>query len=165
MRYLIQTNNNSYKAIITKSITSSDSSIWKDNSNPTYSMYYGKQREYSIEIIANENFNIDKVFESVEFYTNGVEGSKMNNTTRQVPFYRIEASNEYQSNLPINSTETFNNSERLKKKFRAWRWEIGRNKDAKLKGDRIRGNWCKIKLVGNNQRKVSLYNIGVNYYI
>ena len=165
MRYLIQTNNNSYKAIITNSITSSDSSIWKDNSNPTYSMYYGKKREYSIEIIANENFNVDKVFDSVEFYTNGVEGSKMNNTTRQVPFYRIEASNEYQSNLPINSTETFNNSERLKKKFRAWRWEIGRNNDAKLKGDRIRGNWCKIKLVGNSQRKVSLYNIGVNYYI
>lgn len=165
MRYLIQTNNNSYKAIITKSMTSSDSSIWKDNSNPTYSMYYGKKREYSIEIIANENFNVDKVFDSVEFYTNGVEGSKMDNTTRQVPFYRIEASNEYQSNLPINSTETFNNSERLKKKFRAWRWEIGRNNDAKLKGDRIRGNWCKIKLVGNDPKKVSLYNIGVNYYI
>lgn len=139
------------------------SSIWKSYSNNSYSTYFGVQQPYSIEFIANEDFMVDKVFENIQFTTNGTELFNSKNTTKYgTPFTQLKVTNEYQNNLP---DDDYINNSSLKKKFRMWHWNIGRNGGKTLKGDRIRGNWCKIKMTGNLQQEVKLYNIGVDYYV
>lgn len=139
------------------------SSVWKSYSNPLYSTYFNVRQPYSLEVIANEYFMSDKIFENIEFTTNGTEIFGYENTTKyEMPFTQLKVTNEYQNNLP---DESYINNSALKKKFRVWRWNIGRNGGKILKGDRIRGNWCKIKMTGNSQKEVKLYSIGVDYYV
>ena len=47
--------------------------FWKLHKGDEYTNIFGIPRDYSITLIANPNFTLDKVFDSVEFSTNGTE--------------------------------------------------------------------------------------------
>lgn len=127
--------------------------FWKLHGNNEYNRFFDTPQNYSITLIANPNFTLDKVFDSVEFNTNGTEEFKpmnFNELTSNNPFNKLIVENEYQKSETTNS---------LKKKFRIWRWNIGRDNR-----DRIRNMWSKITLEGNKNSELRLYNIMVNYY-
>ena len=127
--------------------------FWKLHKGDEYTNIFGIPRDYSITLIANPNFILDKVFDSVEFRTNGTESfefSSFNELKSNNPFNKLIVENEYQK------SET---TKLLKKKFRTWRWSIGRDNR-----DRIRNMWSKITLEGNRNDELRVYDIAVNYY-
>ena len=127
--------------------------FWKLHKGDEYTNIFGIPRDYSITLIANPNFILDKVFDSVEFRTNGTESfefSSFNELKSNNPFNKLIVENEYQKSETTKS---------LKKKFRTWRWSIGRDNR-----DRIRNMWSKITLEGSRNDELRVYDIAVNYY-
>lgn len=131
-----------------------DNQIWKMHSNDKYCNFFGEQYSYNLSIIANPEFQIDKVFDTLEFRTDGTE-EFINNKSNEYPFNKLTTTNEYQTAISDTS--------KLKKKFRTWRWQIGR--DQANNRDRIRNNWAKITLEGNSTDRVQLYDLTVDYYV
>ena len=134
--------------------------IWKLHGNNLYCNFFGNQYNYSVSVIANNDFNYDKIFDTVEFLTNGTEsftGFANNKSSDSYPFNTLTTENEYQ--------KAISNISLLKKKFRTWRWQIGRNIKDNFNRDRIRNAWAKITLQGNSTQQVRLYNLIVDYYV
>lgn len=130
--------------------------VWKLHGGEDYSTFFGKKKEYSLAIIANSEFQLDKMFDTVEFRTNGIEHFT-NWEADSYPFNSLVTTNEYQTAVSTTSS--------LKKKFRTWRWQIGRNNIfGKFKRDRIRNPWAKITMSGNSDNEVRLYDMVVTYY-
>lgn len=131
--------------------------IWKLHDENQYSNFFNKKENYSISIIANPEFQSDKLFDTIEFRTNGTEYFT-NWKSDSYPFNSLITTNEYQTALSTTSS--------LKKKFRTWRWQIGRSNtfSNKFKRDRIRNPWAKITMSGNSENEVRLYDIVVTYY-
>lgn len=131
--------------------------IWKLHSGNQYSNFFNKKENYSISIIANPEFQSDKLFDAIEFRTNGIEYFT-NWKADSYPFNSLVTTNEYQTALSTTDS--------LKKKFRTWRWQIGRSNtfSNKFKRDRIRNPWAKITMSGNSENEVRLYDIVVTYY-
>lgn len=131
--------------------------IWKLHSGNQYSNFFNKKENYSISIIANPEFQSDKLFDTIEFRTNGIEYFT-NWKADSYPFNSLVTTNEYQTAISTTSS--------LKKKFRTWRWQIGRSNtfSNKFKRDRIRNPWAKITMSGNSENEVRLYDIVVTYY-
>lgn len=135
-----------------------DNTIWKIHEGEGYGNFFGTNNAYSIEVIANSEFQRDKTFETVEFRTNGVENLLGHSQkTDKYPFYELTVDNEYQWSIAgINN---------LRKKFRTWRWQIAKDTRTKTLGDRIRNPWTKIKMVGDSSDEVRLYDLAVTYYV
>lgn len=113
-----------------------------------------------IEFIANPEFDGDKIFDVVEFNDNNIYAIERNKTIVQskTTFDYLTVSNEYQKSTVGVSA--------LKKKFRTWRWQIGRDMLNTGKRDRIRNEWAKIKLEKYNYKENrKIYGINIAYYI
>lgn len=127
-----------------------------------YGIFYGSPTNATIEFIANSEFDLDKIFETVELTTS--DTARINNReSNYYPFDTLEISNEYQRGK--NEASSTN----VKKKFRTWRWQIPRNSKKNEDGiitnrDRIRNMWAKIKLSKNYNSPLSIYDINVAYY-
>lgn len=127
-----------------------------------YGIFYGFYTNAIIEFIANSEFDLDKIFETVELTTS--DTAKINNWKADYyPFDTLEVSNEYQIGKNEASSTT------VKKKFRTWRWQIPRNSKKNEDGivinrDRIRNMWAKIKLSKNYNSPLSIYDINIAYY-
>lgn len=150
--WLFTLNNDSYQICKSK--------VWKLQGGNLYSVFFNANEDYSLSVIANPEFQSDKIFDTVEFRTNGIEHF-INWKTENYPFDSLITTNEYQSAVSTTSS--------LRKKFRIWRWQIGRNNLNNLFGefkrDRIRNPWAKITMVGNSDTEVRLYDLAVTYYI
>lgn len=127
-----------------------------------YGLCYNHYTSANIEFIVNSEFNLDKIFETVELTTS--DTAKINNWKADYyPFDTLEVSNEYQKGK--NEASSTN----VKKKFRTWRWQIPRNSKKNEDGiitnrDRIRNMWAKIRLSKNYNSPLSIYDINVAYY-
>lgn len=134
-----------------------NSTIWKLHGGEDYGYAFGEYKGYSLAIIANPEFQTDKIFDTIEFRTNGIE-QFTNWSTTDYPFNYLITTNEYQRAISTTSS--------LKKKFRTWRWQIGRNGifSRKFKRDRIRNPWAKITMTGGSKSELRLYDIAVTYY-
>lgn len=127
-----------------------------------YGIIYNKYSFADIEFIVNSEFDLDKIFETVELTTSDI--AKINNWKADYyPFDTLEVSNEYQRGKNEASSIT------VKKKFRTWRWQIPRNNKKNEDGiitnrDRIRNMWTKIKLSKKYNSPLSIYDINVAYY-
>lgn len=149
--WLFTLNNDSYQICKSK--------VWKLQGGNLYSVFFNANEDYSLSIIANPEFQSDKIFDTVEFRTNGIEHF-INWKTENYPFDSLITTNEYQTAISTTSS--------LKKKFRTWRWQVGRDNlfgIGKFKRDRIRNPWAKITMVGNSDTEVRLYDLAVTYYI
>lgn len=134
---------------------------WRDNKvykmhEGDYTTFYGSLAPYTLEIIANPEFPNDIIFDTIELSTSDNANINMDipRSADYYPFSELITTNEYQEA----SQSSYAN---LKKKFRIWRWAIGRDN----KRNRIRNSWAKIKLIGNTKEKLEVYNINLNYYI
>lgn len=133
-----------------------DSKVWKLQGGEDYGIFFGENKGYSLAVIANPEFQLDKIFDTVEFRTNGIEHF-INWEADSYPFNSLVTTNEYQTAISTTSS--------LKKKFRTWRWQVGRNNlFGKFKRDRIRNPWAKISMSGNSNKEMRLYDIVVTYY-
>lgn len=133
-----------------------NSKLWKLHGGEDYGIFFGENKGYSLAVIANPEFQLDKVFDTVEFRTNGIEHFT-NWEADSYPFNSLVTTNEYQTAVSTTSS--------LKKKFRTWRWQVGRNNTfGKFKRDRIRNPWAKITMSGNSDKEMRLYDIVVTYY-
>lgn len=132
-----------------------NSSIYKIHGGTDYMNFFGKNKSYSVNIIANPDFIVDKVFDTLEFRTNTTEKYDIYKANTY-PFNSMITSNEYQKSIADTST--------LKKKFRTFRWQIGRDGN-KLKGDRIRNPWASITLSGDSNKEMRLYDCILSYYV
>lgn len=127
-----------------------------------YGLCYNHYTSANIEFIVNSEFDLDKIFETVELTTS--DTAKINNWKADYyPFDTLEVSNEYQKGK--NEASSTN----VKKKFRTWRWQIPRNSKKNEDGivtnrDRIRNMWTKIKLSKKYNSPLSIYDINVAYY-
>lgn len=127
-----------------------------------YGLCYNHYTSANIEFIVNSEFDLDKIFETVELTTS--DTAKINNWKADYyPFDTLEVSNEYQRGK--NEASSTN----VKKKFRTWRWQIPRNSKKNEDGivtnrDRIRNMWAKIKLSKKYNSPLSIYDINVAYY-
>lgn len=127
-----------------------------------YGIIYNKYSFADIEFIVNSEFDLDKIFETVELTTSDI--AKINNwKSDYYPFDTLEVSNEYQRGK--NEASSIN----VKKKFRTWRWQIPRNSKKNEDGiitnrDRIRNMWAKIRLSKKYNSPLSIYDINVAYY-
>lgn len=140
-----------------------DSSIWKLHGGD-YNTIFNNPYNYEISFINNSDLNQDKIFDSIEFTSSDTptfSNSGKNKVASYYPFYSLEAENEYQQSISDTS--------KLKKKFRIWRWSVGRNilgkVGDKVNRDRIRNTWAKFNLKGNLTSSVKIYNIDSVYYI
>lgn len=134
-----------------------DKKLWKLHSGNYCSFFGNSPSSFSIEFIANQEFSLDKTFESIEF-----RDSDIYNNNEYHPFDFIKVENEYQKGI--------NFSDSLKKKFRTWRWQFPRNNQDKIISDRrnrIRNPWAKITLLNTNSsdKKISIYDTLVTYYV
>lgn len=127
-----------------------------------YGLCYNHYTSANIEFIVNSEFDLDKIFETVELTTS--DTAKINNWKADYyPFDTLEVSNEYQKGK--NEASSTN----VKKKFRTWRWQIPRNSKKNEDGiitnrDRIRNMWAKIRLSKKYNSPLSIYDINVAYY-
>ena len=129
-----------------------------------YGKFYGESNKQAIvEFIANGDFDLDKIFETVELTTSDTASVNTITGSNWYPFDTLEVSNEYQSGSSTASINT------VRKKFRTWRYQIPRNNKANPNGlivnrDRIRNMWAKIKLTKTYNTSLSIYDINVAYY-
>lgn len=143
--WLFTLNNHSYQVY--------NNGVWELQGGDSYSKFFNESKDYSLSIIANPEFQSDKMFDTLEFRTDGAEPFNKGRT-ENYPFNSLVTTDEYQSAVSTTSS--------LKKKFRIWRWQIGRNTNSR---DRIRNPWAKITMTGNSSTEIRLYDLIVNYYI
>lgn len=137
--------------------SSTDNTIYELQTGDEYCKFFNNKYNYSVTLIANQEFQQDKVFDTVEFRTDGTEYIT-NGVANEYPFTNLRVNNEYQSSI----SDTTN----LKKKFRTWRWRIGRHGIlSNIRKDRIRNNWIQITLEGNRTDAIQLYDTVITYYV
>lgn len=128
--------------------------FYKQYSNERVNDFYGDVYDYYIDFLVNPCPTIDKVFNFITYHNECLDESG-----RFVPVMN-----------GFNFTRVFNYSQRAmetinrmntRQKFRTWRTDIPREGM-----NRIRSNWCRIKLLGNKTGIYSnLYDISINYSI
>ena len=149
--------------------------IWEQE-NGEYNKYFNVIKPSWTTILANENPQKDKIFNSIDLR---VYSSLNGSTDAVVPFDRIYSWNEYQSGN-IDLTQATNKPSSLKEKFGVWRANLPRvssitnssyrpinsNRFSILK-DRMRNPWLYIKLYnsGLTGYKTKVQDITVNYSI
>lgn len=114
---------------------------------------------YFVEFISNPNPLNDKIFNVLEFRSDSYLSGELQNFKT---FDKLTVSDEYQSNSAELKYTNYGLST-LKKKFRIWKAQIPRDK---VKYDRIRNTWTKIKLEStenNDNLNTVLHDITVHY--
>lgn len=130
--------------------------------------FFGSAEGYEVEIIANIDPHLDKIFDTVE-----IRGDSWEDTNLQSgygshpPFNKLKVSNEYQDTDDQPLTFTKDLPSNVKQKFRIWRAQIGRDKTHTR--DRIRDIWSRIKLTRDrsdnvNGLRAKIHDIIVNVY-
>lgn len=138
-----------------------DEKLWQHNGG-NYNEFFGKYEPFYTTVIANPEMNADKIFNTIEFRSDGwsIDTNKLTEDT----FDKLEVWNEYQKGEESLVNAKYRPSN-LKKKFRIWRANIPRDKANGR--DRIRNPWAYIKLSKEteNTNKYILHDIIVNYFI
>jgi hypothetical protein len=121
-----------------------------------YNNLYDSIKPFSIEFISNQDMPYDKIFNIIEYRADTYNDNEL---LHDKTFDYLRARNEYQTYTGKG------NKLNIKKKFRIWRAEIGR--DDSNGRDRIRNSWVYIKLGMNNpsNTKTELHDIIVHYYV
>ena len=133
-----------------------DNNLWRLHGGSDYNNFFGVDKDFSVSVIANADYLMDKVFENVELRTDDTLSFDIGNTTTDIkPFSELITENEYQ--------KAVRDTSKLRKKFRVWRWPIGKDSNR----DRIRNMWSKITIKGNKdyKKRLKLSSILVDYYI
>lgn len=134
-----------------------------------YNSFYGQYKPYSVEVTINPDFQLDKIFNTVEWRSTMKEA----NTDLQETFDTIRVYNDYQDTGEVNLKNMTNRPQggmmnTLRRKFRVWRTPVPR--DSSNHRDRIRGPWARLKLVKNpevdkpNNKEIELYDIMVHFF-
>lgn len=132
-----------------------------------YNNFFGYKEDYYLTFICNggEFKNYDKIFDNLEFRADKYN-STLDSANNSRPFDTIQVWDEYQDTNSIALDNILHRPSDLKKKFRQWRVQIPRNYGTR---DRIRNNWCKIKLQGNNidndNYEMQLHDVTVKYFV
>lgn len=127
-----------------------------------YNSFYGDLKDSSITIISNENYDLDKTYDNIEFRSEcySLENSKWNKDVYNETYNYIHSWNERQNSeeVPL----IFGNN--LKERFRIWRTPIPRHSKSLI---RMRNGWqfIKLGLKNDNNRKIILHDINVKYSI
>lgn len=128
-----------------------------------YNYFFGKYQPFYTTIIANPEFQSDKIFNNLEFRADSWNGSTLTPDT----FDTLRVWNEYQdSGNTINNLKYLRNRpSSLKQKFRVWRANIPRDKSNGI--DRMRNPWIFLKLSkeSDNKNKTILHDLRVWYYV
>ena len=128
-----------------------------------YNYFFGKYQPFYTTIIANPEFQSDKIFNNLEFRADSWNGSTLTPDT----FDTLRVWNEYQdSGNTINNLKYLRNRpSSLKQKFRVWRANIPRDKSNGI--DRMRNPWIFLKLSKelDNKNKTILHDLRVWYYV
>ena len=127
-----------------------------------YNSFYGDLKDSSITIISNENYDLDKTYDNIEFRSEcySLENNKWDKDVYNETYNYIHSWNERQNSeeVPL----IFGNN--LKERFRIWRTPIPRHSKSLI---RMRNGWqfIKLGLKNDNNRKVILHDINVKYSI
>lgn len=169
-----------------------DLNLWQHQIGE-YCNFFGKNKSYSMTLVANQEPQMDKMFTNLEFRAcvegEGVYDEDTGKFKPALPFDTVEAWDEYQHGILSLSDRdghdrfTHGNSDgnaSLNRKFRMWRCDIPRdnadvdNATESLMGikrfkarplDRIRNPWAYIKLTKNTATsKVEVHDIMVTYF-
>lgn len=137
-----------------------ETTIWGYQQLDKHSIFEDIKKPYYIEFISNPNPLNDKIFNTLEFRSDSYlsNGELQNFKT----FDKLTVSNEYQNNS-VELKYTNYGLSTLKKKFRIWKAQMPRDK---VKYDRIRNTWTKIKLEStenNDDLNTVLHDITVHY--
>ena len=136
---------------------------------------FDNNRNYEIELTANVDPHLDKIFDTVEIrgdsYNTSTNPDTLNSGYGSIPpFDRMRVTNEYQDTNPSDTNNlTFSKDipSNVKQKFRIWRAQIGRNqKNNQNTRDRIRNYWSRIKLTKNGvtNLRAKIHDIVVDVY-
>lgn len=141
-------------------------SLYKMNTGE-YSSFFGVSYPFFIQVIANPEPTLDKIFNVLEFRADCLDDNYKSidnlNGTAILPFNKFNIWNEYQDsgNVPLQ----FKNGRpsNLKKKFRIWRINDFRNSGRR---DRIRNPWVFFKLTNDEKKntKVTLHDMIMYYF-
>lgn len=138
-----------------------DSKIYLHNEGQ-YNYFFDEYKPFYIEVIANENPTVDKIFTNIEFTSDTWNNTTLTGNT----FDTLTVHNEYQQGS-IDLSFIKNKPSPLKRKFRIWRADIPR--DSVNKRDRMRNTWLNLKLeksnTDNNNDKTVLHDLSVYYHI
>lgn len=127
-----------------------------------YNSFYGELKDSSITIISNENYDLDKTYDNIEFRSEcySLENNKWDKDVYNETYNYIHSWNERQNSeeVPL----IFGNN--LRERFRIWRTPIPRHSKSLI---RMRNGWqfIKLGLKNDNNRKVILHDINVKYSI
>lgn len=127
-----------------------------------YNNFYGELKDSSVTIISNENVDLDKTYDNIEFRSEcySLKDGKWNTDVFNETYNYIHSWNERQDSgeVPL----IYNNN--LKERFRIWRTPIPRHSKSLI---RMRNGWqfIKLGLKNENNRKVILHDINVKYSI
>lgn len=127
-----------------------------------YNNFYGELKDSSVTIISNENVDLDKTYDNIEFRSEcySLKDGKWNTDVFNETYNYIHSWNERQDSgeVPL----IYNNN--LKERFRIWRTPIPRHNKSLI---RMRNGWqfIKLGLKNENNRKVILHDINVKYSI
>lgn len=147
-----------------------DNLLWEHEAGD-YNNFFGQIKPYSIEVIANLDAPIDKIYNTVEWRATIQEDGQ--DSTSTFDTVRVTTDGDYQDtgevpilnkvNSPVGGILS-KDSVSLRRKFRIWRIPIPRASSNKR--DRIRGPWAHIKLAKNNPKKekMELHDIVVHFF-
>lgn len=160
-------------------------SIYASDVNTLYKMFAGEYNyafeevmPYSITYIANgladrQNLTtLDKTFTNLDLHVDVWDYN--DNLTDDFAFTKLRVWNEYQDTQDVDLADSLHNPANLKKKFRTWHIDIPRNKKIPSivsrfgKRDRIRNQWCKVKLWNDYPKsgdRIELHDINTVFYI
>ena len=135
-----------------------DGSIYTHQTG-SYNSFFGKSGEdYHVTIICNQDGNLSKIFNTVEFRADSYNGTTPV-ADKSVDYLSIETDYQKKTEEPLVFKQY--GPSNLKKKFNVWRANIPRESGTM---NRFRDVWAKITLGGKgNSRKTKLNDIVVYY--
>lgn len=127
-----------------------------------YNYFFGKYQPFYTTVIANPEFQSDKIFNNLEFRADSWNDGALTSDT----FDTLRVWNEYQDSggTTNNLRHLRSRPSSLKQKFRIWRANIPR--DSSNGRDRIRNPWIYLKLSkeSDNKNKTMLHDLRIWYY-
>ena len=132
---------------------------------------FDNNKGYEVEITANVDPHIDKIFDTVEIRGDAYTPNLNSGYGALLPFDTLQVSNEYQDtneqSLTFLKDKPYSSGSNMKQKYRIWRAAIGRDAlNVRAHKDRIRNYWSRIKLkrTATNNLRAKIHDIIVNVY-
>lgn len=134
---------------------------------------FDNNKGYEVELTANVDPHVDKIFDTIEIRGDAYTPDLNSGYGAALPFDTLQVSNEYQDtneqSLTFLKDKPYSSGSNMKQKFRIWRAAIGRNQKGegtRVKRDRIRNYWSRIKLkrTATNNLRAKIHDIIVNVY-